>query len=140
MLAGESRGMNVSYWMPSDADADADANEPLPAQVEQHQHVIFAPVISADTPARSKYGGFLSVTAFLACFRCLFEGHKFEKPARQGTYFLGYNKPSPQTLTVGGAMVNAWDAVQKDDTFHRGCCKLAEGGWACKTDLYLFSE
>lgn len=91
-----------------------------------HQHVPFAPIISADTPARAKYGGFLAPSAFVACFHCFMEGHKFEDN-KEGTYFSGYHWQQPQELTGDGELVYAWDARQKEDKDHRANCALVEG-------------
>lgn len=91
-----------------------------------HTHVPFAPVVSADTPARAKFGGFLAPAAFIACFHCEFEGYKYED-AKQGTYFAGYAQPSPLDVAGDGEEVFAWDAPQKSDAVHRTNCREVEG-------------
>lgn len=91
-----------------------------------HTHVPFAPIVSADTPARAKFGGFLAPAAFVACFHCEFEGHKYED-AKKGTYFAGYAHPSPLDVAGGGESVFAWDAPQKSDAVHRSNCREVEG-------------
>lgn len=92
------------------------------------RHHGFLPLISADTPARNKLGGFLGVSATIPCYRCTFEGHHYRGAEKKGMYFCGYTHPSPQTVTLGGQLVHAWEPrIRKSDAAHRYWCAEVQG-------------
>ena len=66
---------------------------------QDHAHIPILTGLHADTPARTKAGGFMgSAAAFLACQFCWFSGNKFPE-CGGATLFRGY--ATPQTMRCG---------------------------------------
>jgi hypothetical protein len=99
------------------------------ARKRHYVATLFLPLISADTPARNKLGGFLGVAGSVACYHCTFEGHKYADAEKGGMYFCGYAHESPQLITrADGKTVHAWDpSLRKPDAAHRLFCEKVHG-------------
>lgn len=80
-------------------------------------HRFFLCDVHCDTLARNSLYEFNAVSSFFPCYRCWFEGCKYEE-SKKGTFFLGYNSPAPQNVRRGGQKLLAKDALRRTHADH----------------------
>jgi hypothetical protein len=88
---------------------------------------VFLCLIHADTIARDALLEFVGVQAFIACYRCWFEGAKY-LGGRKGTYFKGYSKLVAQNVLGGGKQILAREAKPRTHQEHVDHGRKVESG------------